>query len=84
MSRRQTIIIFGILVIVLPFLGFPSNWQRSLNVTFGAIILVTAIFMNRSGRNGRSDEADSGKAESETFVEHKAGSPDGIINKTSL
>jgi len=39
MSRTSTLILLGILVILVPFTGFPMNIRSLLEVIFGAYVL---------------------------------------------
>ena len=42
MSKRQWIILLGVVIIVLPFLGFPSGWDTIISVCAGLIIIAVA------------------------------------------
>ena len=42
MSKRQVLIIIGILVALIPFLGFPSTWDQIITLVLGFIIIAVA------------------------------------------
>ncbi len=44
MSKSSIIITAGILVIVLPFLGFPAGWKTFLFVVIGLIICLSELY----------------------------------------
>ena len=48
MSKRQWLIILGVLIIALPFLGFPSNWDTIISVIVGLLIIVISYRINLS------------------------------------
>lgn len=40
MSKQNTIIIFGILVAIMPYLGFPLSWRKGFFLCSGIIITI--------------------------------------------
>jgi len=42
MSSRQVIILLGIIIGLLPFLGFNSNWDMVISVSVGLLIIILA------------------------------------------
>ena len=42
MSQRQWIVILGVWIMVLPFLGFPYSWKQALYVLTGLGVIVFA------------------------------------------
>lgn len=42
MSRNKTMLLIGILVAIMPFLGFPSSWKTLFYVLFGVILIIAA------------------------------------------
>ncbi len=67
MSKRQILILIGIWIIVLPFLGFPGNWQRILFVITGVYLLALSYSLRLEGAQTNSDEI--------SFVDHKNEAP---------
>jgi hypothetical protein len=63
MSKRQTLIILGIWVIVLPFLGFPGNWDRIILCASGLIIAAIAYSLRLQGQPKKPSNM--------PYVEHK-------------
>ena len=45
MSKRQVIMLLGVLIIFLPFLGFTSFWDMIINVLVGLLIIGIAYRM---------------------------------------
>jgi hypothetical protein len=43
MSRNKIKLLIGILLVLMPFLGFPSAWKTFFYVMFGAILITMAI-----------------------------------------
>lgn len=46
MSKRQVIMFLGVIVIFLPFLGFPTNWDTIISVLVGILIIGIAYKMS--------------------------------------
>lgn len=65
MSKKQWLIIFGVVLAALPFLGFPSAWDTIFGIVLGFLVIVTAYSLpgNKSGIDG----------DSLPFAEHKNG-----------
>jgi glucan phosphoethanolaminetransferase (alkaline phosphatase superfamily) len=59
MSHRQILVLVGILIIALPFLGFPMLWKNILFVCIGLSIIYFAF--KSSWKNVATDaDKDSG------------------------
>lgn len=55
MTLDALIIFFGGLVALVPFLGFPSSWDRVILLTAGIMLIVLGIAVRRArGRRGAS------------------------------
>lgn len=66
MSKRQVLMILGVWVIILPFLGFPSGWDRTIAVVAGFLIVAIAYSLGPKVKT---------RAEpSVPYVEHRADS----------
>lgn len=50
MSQRQIIVLIGIIIMVLPFLGFPILWKQIMLLAIGLFIVVSAF--RTSGQHG--------------------------------
>ena len=48
MSRTSTLILLGILVVIVPFTGFPMNIRSLFNVILGACVLGIGLSMRTS------------------------------------
>lgn len=42
MRKEKTLFIIGLWVVILPFLGFPTNWRKGLFVVTGIAIMYLA------------------------------------------
>lgn len=47
MSKRKTIVWLGILVAILPFLGFPAAWKSAVYFISGVLIVVNSYQLNK-------------------------------------
>jgi len=65
MSKRQWLMIFGVMFAALPFLGFPSSWD-----TVFAIILGFPVIALAHSLPAREREVKNGSL---PFVEHRNG-----------
>ncbi len=63
MSKRQILIILGIWVVILPFLGFPGNWDRVILFASGLIIAVVAYSLRLEGQSKKTVDM--------PYVEHR-------------
>lgn len=78
MSKRQFIILLGILLMFLPFLGFPSSWDKIINVAIGLLIVIFSFLKNPVLKNPggsisqKNDEKDYVRNDQFPFVEHKS------------
>jgi hypothetical protein len=64
MSKRQVLMLIGVIVVIVPFLGFPSSWQRFFEIVCG--ILVIGIAYSMAPKIKPVDSADL------PFSEHKS------------
>lgn len=81
MSKQQILMILGIWIAIILFLGFPSGWDKAFALISGLLVAGIAWSM-RSPRTARPSA-------SVPFVEHKAApqetrAVDGITNSTTL
>ena len=78
MSSRQVIIILGVLIILLPFLGFNSTWDMVISILTGLLIIILSYRLSPITKNKtKQDEGDKTEiTKSQTqndlpFVENK-------------
>ena len=69
MSKRQWLILFGVWVMVFPFLGFPFFWNKVIAVITGFLICFVAYKVG-GGESVRSDAKDH-----IPYIEHKSAPP---------
>ena len=65
MSKRQILMILGVLVMVLLYLGFPTGWDKILMIILGAFIAIVAYRLRPEG------QSNSGEKKDMPFVEHR-------------
>jgi hypothetical protein len=63
MSKRQIIILLGVLIIILPFLGLPDSWKTILFILIGLLLILLAYTVKV--------KAPEIPKENVPFVEHK-------------
>ena len=71
MSRESLVLITGIIVVALPYLGLPSEWKQYAFVGFGIFLIALGYSLRRSAFF-RSIETTPGERRAEAFVEHAA------------
>lgn len=66
MRKEKTLLIIGILVSVMPFLGFPNNWRIFLFVIMGlSVIYISYLFYLEAKARMPKDDS-----QSKTFVDN--------------
>lgn len=79
MSKRQILMLLGVLTMVFLFLGFPSMLDKILALLIGLIIIIMAYSMpsqiNTSINNGRGDTYKDERSNNLPFLEHKTETP---------
>lgn len=74
MSKRQTLMVLGIWVIILPFLGFPGTWKSILFCATGLVIATIAYALRPETRVSPASNI--------TYAEHK-NEPAPVSENTS-
>lgn len=69
MSREGIILITGVLLTVVPYLGIPSDWKKIATVTFGVLLIVIGYSLRRRAYL-RSIETETGERHADVFVEN--------------
>lgn len=67
MSKRQVLMVLGVWVAVLLFLGFPSSWDKLIAVVSGLLVLFVAYRLNPDAKPRSADPM--------PYVEHKNTPP---------
>ncbi len=66
MRKERTLFVIGILVVVLPFSGFPQTWREVFFVIIGlALICLAYLFYNETKRRVLKNTT-----ESKTFIDN--------------
>ena len=68
MSKELVIILLGILVALMPYLGFPGSWKSVFSIVIG-IVIAGVAFIVRQERLWKEREAMS-EHRADTFVEN--------------
>lgn len=50
MRKERTLLVIGLLVAILPFLGFPNNWRRLLFVLLGVALVYLAYLFYKQAK----------------------------------
>jgi uncharacterized membrane protein len=68
MSREGIVVISGVLLTVVPYLGVPSDWKRTATVALGVLLIIVGYSLRRSAFL-RSIETHTGERRADAFVE---------------
>jgi uncharacterized membrane protein len=68
MSKRLTLLFLGIIIILMPFLGFPSSWKNIFFVVVGLVIVLISLAMRRE-EFANSDRVISKQVTTEVYTE---------------
>ena len=69
MSREGIILITGVILTIIPYLGVPSDWKRIATVLLGALLIIVGYSLRRRAYL-RSIETETGERHAEAFVEN--------------
>jgi len=80
MSKETAVIVLGVWIIILPFLGFPESWRVLFFVLSGGGLAVLGFFLRTEAleRGGRSLRQTGSRPFTEN-LHRKNGEPDGHI-----
>ena len=72
MKKETSLYLLGILVIILPYFGFPNNWRKFLFFVFGAIIIYIAYMYRREKkiREAKSNSSNDIQKEMKPFIDN--------------
>lgn len=76
MTRNQIILTVGVLIVIMPFLGFPRLWKTIFYMVSGGGLVLTAVIAHVERRAATivAEEAE----ETEVFVENNAGTAGSV------
>ena len=74
MSRESLVLLFGIVVSVISYLGVPSLWKERIIIGSGVILIIIGYSLRRAAFF-RSIEVAPGERRAEAFVEHDPKTP---------
>ncbi len=57
MSKRQLLCLFGIWVMIIPFLGVPSTWSWIISVVSGLLIVFVSYNLPHQKRENNSENS---------------------------
>ena len=82
MSKHKVIFIIGIILILMPFLGFPSSWESVFEFVFGvALSLIALAHFVKSRKYGLSGGSSLQSKGEQMFVENKHTEQEGGRNQ---
>lgn len=71
MSQESIVVLTGILILLSPFLGIPTDWKEWGHILLGAVMMIIGYRLRRA-RYLRSLETKEGERRAEAFVENQA------------
>ncbi len=74
MTKESTVFIFGILVLIVPYMGIPNDWDIYIFTIIG-IILIIIGYLLRHREYIRSIEKENGERDTDSFVEKSGHLP---------
>lgn len=82
MSKRQVIMILGVLVAIFLFLGFPFFWDKIISVLFGVCIILLAysIKIDNDQSKTKSTETNNSESSQTPYVDHRGQGESKTIN----
>lgn len=83
MSRSKIIIVLGIFVALLPFLGFPSSWEAVFQVLIGLSLVGVSIWSNidkKLTQKAKAQKRMAKKTEEERIINEQKNSASEEIN----
>jgi hypothetical protein len=69
MTKQQLILIIGIWILALPFLGFPADWKAIFMFICGIALVTIYVYMKKEGREKQHKSVD--QVVTEVFVENR-------------
>ena len=68
MSKETLVFLFGVALLVIPFLGVPEEWRQYFIVVIGALLVFVGYALRRAAFLRRIERQDGERA-SDSFVE---------------
>lgn len=68
MSKETLVFLFGVLLLIIPFLGIPEEWRQYLVAAVGAILVFVGYGLRRAIFLRRIEKA-NGERATDSFVE---------------
>jgi hypothetical protein len=68
MSKETLVLISGILLTIVPFLGVPETWRQYTILGFGVVLILVGYFLRRKVYLNRLDKG-NGERGSDTYIE---------------
>ncbi len=68
MSKETLVFLFGILLLIIPFLGIPAAWRQYLVVAIGVLLVMIGYGLRRAVFLKRIEQEDGNRV-SDSFVE---------------
>ena len=74
MSKEITLILLGIWIAVVPYLGIPSSWKTSIFFISGLLVILLGFLLRTEALARTSGQSGGRYASRHTFVENTASS----------
>jgi hypothetical protein len=75
MSKNRIVLTLGAILILIPFLGFPSRWENFFSVLFGLILVFLALSVSIKRRATAFKVGRTKKDSSALFVDGYGSTP---------
>jgi len=77
MSQRQALMVFGVWLAILPFLGFPLDWEKILACLSGLLVVFLAYRFNQESAAKKED------TDAVSYSEHRSAPTPAATPKIS-
>ena len=71
MSKQRIIIILGVLVAAMPYLGFPTSWRKGFFLIAGIAIVICGYKISKEIKSLKTDSENSLTTFKDNLDEHK-------------
>lgn len=86
MIKDRIVTILSLLIVIIPFTGFPLSWRNLFVVIFGGIIFILAIISLRIAKRNLKMNMERKEVITQTYAENQPISQnmDGIYNSDNI
>lgn len=81
MSRESLVLLFGLAVFFVPYLGIPIEWKTYTLSVLGVLLMLVGFLLRRSAYLRKIDRG-NGERATDSFVESSPTAKDQLDNET--